>query len=261
MNNKFFLQQLQRFVPNILLNKLQELHSNLLFHWILRGRSQPLAVNQKSAIVFSPHQDDETLGCGGIIALKREHGVPVRVVFLTDGQNSGDPRIKPDEIIQIRKQEAMTALRILGVEPSEIHFLGQPDGALGQLLTEQRQDTIEQLTQLLQLYKPEEAYVPHRKDCHRDHEATYELVQEAIAKSGLQVELLQYPIWLLWRAPLFIILKLQDIAVAYRLSIDSVQDKKKGAIEAYSSQIVRLSPAFLNHFLGSYEIFFKVESE
>ncbi len=35
--------------------------------------------------MFSPHQDDEAFGCGGMIALKSEQGIPVVVVFLTDG--------------------------------------------------------------------------------------------------------------------------------------------------------------------------------
>jgi LmbE family N-acetylglucosaminyl deacetylase len=232
-----------------------------MLHWILHGRSQSLISSQKSVVVFSPHQDDETLGCGGMIALKRECGVPVKVVFLTDGQGShaGNPQIKPEELIQIRQQEAETALGILGVEPSEIYFLKHLDGTLQHLLGEQRQYVIDQIAQLLKSCKPEEVYVPHRKDCHKDHEATYELVQAAIAKSEIQVELLQYPIWLFWRAPLFVILQLKDIAAAYRLSIDAVQNKKKRAIEAYSSQVLSLPRSFLKRFFEPNEIFFKSE--
>lgn len=258
MNIKKILKYCQALIPNSWLEGLQNLHSNLVFKWILSNGSQPLALNQKSAMVFSPHQDDETFGCGGIIALKREQNVPVVVVFITDGQGGGvvNPR-SSKTIVEIRKEEALTALGILGVEPSEIYFMEKPDGTLPYLRNQDRQQTIEQIATLLQKYQPEEVYVPHRKDCHRDHEATYELVSEAVAKVGNQVEFLQYPIWLLWRAPLFIMIKLQDIKSAYSLSIASVQDKKNRAINSYCSQIESLPQNFVKRFLGTNEIFFR----
>ncbi|MBR8838139.1 MAG: PIG-L family deacetylase [Stigonema ocellatum SAG 48.90 = DSM 106950] len=265
MNTKQILQKVQKLVPPTLLYQVQEIHASIIYWWILGRGSKPLAFSQKSAMVFSPHQDDETFGCGGMIALKREHGIRVVVVFLTDGQgsNATDP-----QIVEIRKKEALEALKILGVEPAEIHFLEKPDGTLKDLPATQRQQTIEQLAELIKFYKPEEVYVPHRKDCHKDHEATYELVKEAIsddktrsvyAQAGIEVEVLQYHIWLLWRAPLFIMLKLKDIATAYRLSIESVQDKKNRAIRSYYSQIGGLPRGFVKRFLGPDEIFFKVE--
>jgi N-acetylglucosamine malate deacetylase 1 len=254
---KKYLQCLQKVLPNIWLEQMQYLHSTLLFRWILSQKSQPTAFSHKSAMVFSPHQDDETFGCGGMIALKREHGIPVTVVFLTDGRGSGD--LEPNQIIQIRQAEAVTALRILGVESSAIHFLEKPDGTLLDLKNEARQQTIYQIAELLKKYQPEEVYVPHSKDCHRDHEATYALVKAAIIQAKITVEFIQYPIWLFWRSPIFIMLKLQDIAAAYHLSIASVQHKKNQAIYSYCSQIESLPRGFIQRFLGSTEIFFKSE--
>ncbi|BAY23484.1 LmbE family protein [Calothrix sp. NIES-2100] len=260
MNLKMYLQQLQKFIPHSWLEQIQNLHSSLLFRWIVQNGSQPLKLSHKSVMVFSPHQDDETFGCGGMIAWKREHGIPVIVTFLTDGQGSGNSNHTQNQIIQIRKQEAVNALEILGVKPSEIYFLEKPDGTLPYLKDEERQQTIKQITELLKRYQPGEVYVPHRKDCHRDHEATYELVRDAIAQTEMKLDLLQYPIWLFWRAPLFILLKLPDIAAAYYISIASVQDKKNRAISAYSSQIYSLHPGFIQRFLSKHEIFFKSES-
>ncbi len=260
MNAKKILQNLQKMIPGSWLYQVQNLHSNLMFRWILRVKSQPLILSQKSAMVFSPHQDDETFGCGGMIALKRKQEVPVSVVFLTDGQGNGGFQAScKDKIIQIRKQEAKAALQILGVEPDRIHFLDRPDGTLQYLHNESKQKIIEHIVKLLQDYQPEEVYIPHRKDCHCDHEATYTLVKDAIAISKIEVELLQYPIWMFWRAPLFIILKLKDIAAARRLSIEPVQLLKEQAIAAYCSQVESLPRGFVKRFLNSYEIFFKVE--
>ncbi|MEC4884057.1 MAG: PIG-L family deacetylase [Scytonema sp. PMC 1070.18] len=260
MSIRQVLKQVQKYIPDSWLYQLQTINSTLILRWILNKGSEPLPFSQKSAMVFSPHQDDETFGCGGTIALKREQGVPVSVVFLTDGQGCYGPDYpNKDEIVQIRKQEALQALGTLGVEPSKIHFLDKEDGTLQQLNSEKRQQIIEQLADLIKLYNPEEIYVPHSKDCHKDHEATYVLVKEAIAKAGIQAELLQYPIWMFWRAPLFIMLTPKDIASAYYFSITSVKDKKNEAVNSYSSQLKFLSPNFINRFLEPYEIFFKAK--
>ncbi|NWF62000.1 MAG: PIG-L family deacetylase [Fischerella sp.] len=237
--------------------KIRSINADMLYHWILYFKSQPIAVSQKSAMVFSPHQDDETLGCGGLIALKRSLGVTVEVVFLTDGRYGRPDWIKAEMIAEIRQREALNALDILGVANSQTHFLNQIDGSLQYLLNDQRQHIIDQLAQRLRLFMPEEVYVPHRKDVHGDHEATYQLVKEAIAASGIQVELLQYPIWMLWQNPLYFELKSEDIANAYRLTIDSVKDRKKQAIKTYRSQISMLPSGFLERFFLPYEIFFK----
>lgn len=239
--------------------KLRELHSSLLFHAILRLTSRPLVTEQKSAIVFSPHQDDETLGCGGAIALKCEQNTPVNVVFLTDGCRSVSP-LDPVALIEVRRQEARQALNILGVEPSAVHFLDQCDATLRSLSPLQRRQVIEAITDLLHFLRPAEVYVPHRADrhCFGDHEATYELVQEAINRSAIQVELLQYPVWLLWQPPLLFDLKPRELAGARRLSIKSVRLKKRRAIGVYQSQT--FPQGFLKRFFSSYEIYFRTES-
>lgn len=237
---------------------LRNITSYILFQLILSSKSRTLAPSRKSAIVFSPHQDDETLGCGGMIALKRQLGVPVNVVFMTDGRY-GIPNCKSEEVIKIRGGEAVAALGTLGVSPSEIHFLNLVDGDLANLPEQQRQQIIDKLSHLLQTFMPQEVYVPHYKDFHDDHEATYKLVRDAIAASGIKVELWQYPIWLLWQNPLSLKLNSKDVAGAYRLAINSVQTQKHQAIETYKSQIPGLTRGFLKRFFSPYELFFKSE--
>jgi len=236
---------------------LRNITSYLLFLWIVARQSKPLALSHKSAIVFSPHQDDETLGCGGAIALKRQQGVPVKVVFMTDGRYGSLQPMPTEEFIQLRKKEATTALDALGVAAADIIFLDQLDGTLANLASEPRQHLVEQIVQLLQQTAPGEVYVPHRKDFHADHEATYELVKTAIAQSEMPVELLQYPIWIFWQNPLSFQLRRQDLKRAYRLAINSVCDKKHQAIKTYRSQIPGLSWGFLQRFFSPYELFFK----
>jgi N-acetylglucosamine malate deacetylase 1 len=260
MEIKKTLKEIQHYIPESLLQYVQKLNSAFLNFIIIRFYSQALELNSKSVMVFSPHQDDETFGCGGMIALKRQQGAQVKVVFLTDGQGNGGSKSNiKDEIISIRKQEAELALNVLGVERSDILFLDKQDGTLLYLNLESRQKMIEEIMELINQYNPQEVYVPHYKDCHCDHEATYTLVKEAIARLKTKVEFFQYPVWVFWRAPLFIMLKLKDIAAAKKLSITKVQTQKQKAIALYDSQIHSLPRGFVDRFLGSYEIFFKVE--
>lgn len=242
----------------------------LQFRWILHLGSQLMDVNQKPTLIISPHQDDEVLGCGGLIALKQEKGVPLKVVFITDGSasHSWHANFQSGEIVPIRKQEAITALGILGVDPSQIQFLDKPDSKLRYLKEDQRQEIIQELVDILQSFQPQEVYVTHRQDRTNEHEATYQLVNAAIIHSGIKVDLLEYPIWMLWNAVLFRDLKLDELAGAYRLPIHSIIDKKKQAIAAYHSQYTPidihsspvLKPAFLKRFNIPYEVFFKTNS-
>ncbi|ARV57704.1 GlcNAc-PI de-N-acetylase [Nostocales cyanobacterium HT-58-2] len=237
--------------------KIRDMNSRVC-NWVLRVQSQPLKVSNKPAIVFAPHQDDETIGCGGMIALKRSQGIPVKVVFLTDGRYGRPEWIKAEEIIQVRQQEALSALDNLGIEKSQTYFLGYTDGSLAQLTSEQRQQLIDYLVALLKSFQPGEIYVPHSKDGHPDHEATYEVVQMAIAQSETHLELLQYPIWIFWYNVLPFKLCLQYIAHhAYRLCISSVHEQKKQAISRYKSQVPNIPNSLLTSFFAPYEIFIK----
>jgi N-acetylglucosamine malate deacetylase 1 len=236
--------------------KVRNINSKF-FNWVFRVKSKPLTISEKAALVFAPHQDDETIGCGGMIALKRVQGIPVKVVFLTDGRYGRPESIKPEEIIQVRQQEALSALENLGVKQSETHFLGLTDGSLAQLNSDQRQQLIAHLVTLLKSFEPGEVYVPHSKDGHPDHESTYELVHTAIAQSGIQVELLQYPIWVFWYHILPLPLYWQHRATAYRVCIDSVHEQKKQAISHYKTQVPHLPTGLLTSFFSPYEIFIK----
>jgi len=95
-------------------------------------------------IVFSPHCDDETLGCGGLIASSVANGANVRVVMLTNGDGYKFAisrayktiKITPTRCISFaykRQQETLRALGILGVNKNNVTFLGYPDRGIDRL--------------------------------------------------------------------------------------------------------------------------------
>lgn len=92
-------------------------------------------------LVFSPHIDDETLGCAGLIQQTLKAGGQVRIVFLTNGDGFRTAverqvrslRVGPTDYIQfaqLRQQESYRALGALGVEKKDVLFLGYPDAGL-----------------------------------------------------------------------------------------------------------------------------------
>ncbi len=242
------------------------LRSRVQFLWLLYLGSQTIDLSPKSALIISPHQDDETLGCGGLIALKRQLQIPVEVLFITDGAASHiwHPQFEQGEIAPIRKQEAIEALAELGVATEQVHFLNHHDGQLKWIDPAQRELITQQLTDRLLTFQPGEIYVTHRHDRSNDHEVAYELVQAAIARSGLAIDLIEYPIWILWKPVLFKDLSPEELAGARRLSIRSVIRQKQQALGAYRSQYLPIADTtstvlpkgFLWRFSLPYEVFF-----
>jgi LmbE family N-acetylglucosaminyl deacetylase len=82
-----------------------------------------------SALVIAPHPDDESIGCGGLIALLRRRNAKVWVCIATDGAGShpNSPSVPPRQLAAIRGREAIAALGILGVKRRCVLFANLPD--------------------------------------------------------------------------------------------------------------------------------------
>ena len=159
-----------------------------LFAGLRTGMSESAG---RSAVVFAPHQDDESLGCGGTIIRKREAGAPVGIVFMTDGAASHRQFLGEDEIRGTREEEALRAAEKLGVDESDVRFLGYPDGRLGDC----HDLAVRRVREILERARPEEVFIPFRNDGTADHEATYRIVVEALEALPGAVDVYEYPVW------------------------------------------------------------------
>src|SRR5271156_1847392 len=83
-------------------------------------------------LILAPHADDESLGCGGLIAACCELGRQPSVVILTDGAAShpGSRRYPPERLRRLRAEEARRAVSTLGLAPENLAFFDYPDTAL-----------------------------------------------------------------------------------------------------------------------------------
>lgn len=95
------------------------------------------AKSDKSVVlIIAPHEDDEVLGFAGTIQKTIAEGNIVKVLFLTNGDYFSE------DFITIRYAESASALEILGVNRTDIQFLGYGDATLLTLITTEDQDKI-----------------------------------------------------------------------------------------------------------------------
>jgi LmbE family N-acetylglucosaminyl deacetylase len=99
-----------------------------------------------SVLIVSPHPDDESLCCGGLIDTARRKGARVAIVWITYGDGFkwaamvAEHTVRPRagtyrELAKQRDAEARAAAAILKVDPESLYFLGYPDrGVLALLL-------------------------------------------------------------------------------------------------------------------------------
>lgn len=178
-------------------------------------------------LVLAPHMDDETIGCGGAIALHARAGAAVTVVFLTDGRNGGGGlgalsgkarERKQAELIDLRQREAEAALALLGI--NDMRCLGVRDGELAKSI----EAAAEKLKSILAEVQPDLVYLPLFTDEHSDHRAASEVL--LFAAVGLQPSFtcVGYEVW----TPLF-----PNCIV----NIDATADIKRQALERYGSQL------------------------
>jgi LmbE family N-acetylglucosaminyl deacetylase len=153
-------------------------------------------MNQKTAIFFAPHPDDETLGCGGTIAKRVAEGYQVYVVILTDGRNAFSKVFNitinptPAEIKEIRKSEVTEAVTLLGVPKSNLFFFDFEDYTLSEHETEAEQA----VSAFIERHLPNEVYFPIKRDFHPDHQAANRVIMRSLHKHNLGQCAFQYSI-------------------------------------------------------------------
>lgn len=179
--------------------------------WVADGVAVGLP-RWERVLVLAPHPDDESLGCGGTIALLADAGASVTVALVSDGEatlGASGPRA---DVGRARRAEAERAVALLGVEA--LRPLGFPDGALaGQV------DAIgRRLAGLLADLRPEVVMLPWFLDASDDHRAVNVALAAAAPSEDVEV----------WGAELWTPLPPNRL-----VDITSVLDRKAAAIAAH----------------------------
>ena len=121
-------------------------------------------------LILGAHPDDAEYHAGGLATIYRRLGREVRMVSLTNGQ-AGHYRRPPDELAQLRRQEAAAAGRVIGAEYVTWDI---PDGELtADLATRHR------VIREIRNFGPDLLLTHRPYDYHPDHRAAGQLVQDA----------------------------------------------------------------------------------
>jgi LmbE family N-acetylglucosaminyl deacetylase len=144
----------------------------------------------RPAIVFAPHPDDETLGCGGTILRKLAQGAKVEVIYLTDGSHSHDA-LPAKELARIRHAEALKACVMLGLDERRVHFFDLEDG----LLAQHEAEALAGIRAILASSEAEEVFVTHREEPSPDHAAANRVVRKVVQELGRPMTVWEYLIW------------------------------------------------------------------
>lgn len=118
-------------------------------------------------LFIAPHADDEVLGCGATMAKEAEKGNNVYVLICTNA-HVGAPELFSEEMIAQIRSEAKAAHKILGVR--ETIFLEFPAPALDQYPGYMMSN---QIAAVIRKYDIDTVYIPHKGDCHKDHEVIH----------------------------------------------------------------------------------------
>ena len=186
-------------------------------------------------LVFAPHPDDESLAAGGLIKKARDMNATVTVVVMTDGSSAATPeelsqyleknnKNNSTGIAELRHEEATNAMNELGVNESNLIFLGYPDTGLKALFedywdpdkpyqsntpfnkfdhspynfTYQQNasytgsNVAENLEQIINNFKPTIIIAPDGLDEHRDHWATNAFVMYSAGATNFKGKIYTY---------------------------------------------------------------------
>ena len=192
------------------------------------------ALEDRPFIVVAPHPDDESLGCGGLIAEACRQDLRGKVVIVSDGAGS-HPNSKaypPDRLISLREVEAKRAGAALGLKPEDMLFLGLPD----RFVPYEGQDAERGIAAIVECVRALDAgslFVSWRHDPHCDHEASFRIARE-VQRRVSEVRLFEYVVWGHTLAPST---EVGPIQSGFRICLDGeTLERKRRAVAAYRSQ-------------------------
>lgn len=202
------------------------------------------AAGTRRLVIVAPHPDDETLGCGLLIAAAVRAGVRVAVIALTDGQASHTSvRWPPAALGRLRRGELRRALARLGAGGAAVRFMGWHDGSVaseGHALA---------LRRVLTGLNAGVVVAASPRDHHPDHQAGWALSRDATR--GSSVPLVSYAVWS--RLDAGSPRAYRDVA-AKRWAVRAHRSQVSGYI-ADDPRGFRLTASHLARFTGEAEVF------
>ncbi len=237
-------------------------------HWLMRAlpvSTIDVEMGAGPILILAPHPDDETLGCGGLIATAQASGRAVFVLVLTDGTGShpNSAAYPASRLRRLREAESRQAARMLGLPERNVSFLGLVDTQ-----APQRGEAAEQAARDIAVHAQSVGagviLTTWRHDPHCDHLSASLLGARAATLTG--AALFEYPVWG-WTLPPRRLLEARA-PVGFRLDVGRHIPAKQRAIACHQSQLgqvvtddpdgFRLESQFIALFTERFETFLRV---
>jgi LmbE family N-acetylglucosaminyl deacetylase len=197
----------------------------------------PLEIFKGTVVIVAPHMDDEALACGGLIARLPQKEC-IHLIYATDGTKSPAPimpgrdAVDPD-LGEIRVRESISAMHLLGVPETNLHFLRLPEGELSKHIQELKRTLLKAILDI----SPDTLLIPFRYDRHPDHLAINRIVMDALRSELIKAKIVEYFIYYRSRLlPLRDIRKYIHQKHLIQLDIKDVADQKRKALDQFTSQ-------------------------
>jgi len=174
-------------------------------------------------LIVSPHPDDESIGCGGLLSKFRDK---CDILLVTDGapNKPGNEERKNTRLSEFKNAAQMCCARnVFYFHICELEIPSNFKKFLD-----------------FDYSKYKYIFVPNKYEVVRDHKHTYNSIKKAMKKKHCNAKLLEYEVWTTIRHP------------NVKLDISDVVDKKSELIKKHQSQIKDLDYVSMILGLNSY---------
>jgi LmbE family N-acetylglucosaminyl deacetylase len=163
-----------------------ELASRVLGIESFSEQLEPVALpveNLGKILVIAPHQDDETIGAGGLLIKAANNGAAISIVFVTDGVQRGlakrlGMQDAPERLAQLRDAEARRVCDALG---ADMHQLGISNPDPRPTIAE-----LDRLSELIAGIEPDLILIPWMLDAQEKHRMSNHLLWLADRRNRLR---------------------------------------------------------------------------
>lgn len=138
-------------------------------------------LNGKKILIIAPHQDDEVIGCGGLIGYAIDHDSSVEVVHVFAGSTGIATKPNGEETIRIRTLEAQAAAEEIGF--TLLPNLGFEDRTRPSEVAIQ-----ESLIDVIRSSRPEIILLPHAEESDAEHSLVSRVGKEAAWLASANIE-------------------------------------------------------------------------
>lgn len=189
-------------------------------------------------MIITPHFDDETIGCGGLLSsLSRdtENDNQIRIVVVATNKDTYNYNVDRVVSNEERMEESISALAKLGVsKDSLVQLEGFEDGRLDIC---DRKSLVTKLDKEIRDFRPTAVLFPYSSH-HQDHQAVCQAsisaLRPTVGTSYIRLKAMyEYPYVNSWSS------NLNPNSKLYYPLDDVDIDRKKKALESYKTQLVR----------------------